>query len=128
MAKEPNSKNKADTVPDPNTLTPQSTSEFLERGWLFYSHQKFEQAEADFRRVLEQERDNVDAWYALGLVLKALGKGPQAIDAFAHVDNSISLIEDRQRAMIITRLTHGQVNLIQTGNWNLENEIWKSKL
>ena len=127
MAKNPNPKNKIVVVPDPNTLTPQSTAEYLERGWLFYSHQKNEQAEADFRQVLQQEPDNADAWYSLGLALKALGKGPQAIDAFSHVDQTIIGIEDRQRAMIVLRLTHGQINQIRTGNWNLENEIWKLK-
>ena len=126
MAKS-NPKNKAGSIPDPNTLTPQSTPEYAERGWLFYSRQKFEQAEADFRQVLQQEPDNADAWYALGLVLKALGRSPQAIDAFTRVDEAASAIKDRQRAMIILRLTHGQVNQIRTGNWNLENEIWKIK-
>jgi tetratricopeptide (TPR) repeat protein len=125
MAKDP--KNKTVVVPDPNMLTPQSPADYLERGWLFYSRQKYEQAEEDFRQVLKQDPANADAWYALGLALKALGKGPQAIDAFTHVDQVIAGVEDRQRVMIILRLTHGQVNLIQTGDWNLENEIWKSK-
>jgi tetratricopeptide (TPR) repeat protein len=125
MAKNSNRINKIEAVPDPNTLTPQSSAEYLERGWLFYSHQKFEQAEADFRQVLRQESENPDAWYALGLVLKALGKGPQAIDAFSRVEQTISSIEDRQRAVIIFRLLHGQINQIRTGNWNMEDEIWK---
>jgi tetratricopeptide (TPR) repeat protein len=127
MAKDPNPKNKPEAVPDPNTMNPQSTAEFLERGWLFYSRQKFEQAEADFRKVLQQESANVDAWYSLGLTLKALGKGPQAIEAFSQVDKAIDEVDDAQRATIILRLTHGQINMIRTGNWNLENEIWKSK-
>jgi tetratricopeptide (TPR) repeat protein len=76
---------------------------------------------------LQEEPENADAWYALGLALKALGKGPQAIDAFSRVEQTIATIEDRQRAVIISRLSHGQVNHIRTGNWNLENEIWKTK-
>ncbi len=127
MAKEPKLQNNSASVPDPNTLTPQSTEEFLERGWLFYSHQKFEQAVADFQKVLEREPANIEAWYSLGLVLRVMGKGSQAIDAFTRVDQAIGEIEDRQKAMIIQRLTHGQLNLIRTGNWNMENEIWKSK-
>src|SRR5664279_3248166 len=110
MVKNTNRKDKTEMVPDPNTLTPHSSAEYLERGWLFYSHQRFEQAEADFRQVLQQEPENTDAWYSLGLALKALGKGPQAIDAFSRVDQTITTIEDRQRAVIILRLSHGQVN------------------
>lgn len=127
MAKGPKTKTKVDIVPDPDSMNPQSDVELFGRGWLYYSHQKYEQAEADFRLILQKDGTNVDAWYALGLTLKALGRSQQAVDAFTQIDRYINLIEDSQRATIISRLAHGQINQITTGSWNLEKEIWKSK-
>jgi tetratricopeptide (TPR) repeat protein len=127
MTKGSKTKTKVEAVPDPDSLNPQSDVEFFERGWLYYSHQKYEQAEADFRLILQKDGANVDAWYALGLALKALGSSQQAVDAFTQIDRFINQVEDRQRATIISRLSHGQINQIRTGSWNLEKEIWKSK-
>ena len=108
-------------------MNPKSPEEYLERGWLYYSRQKFDKAESDIRQVLQADPADIEAWYALGLTLKAQGNTDKAIEAFAKVDQSTAYLDDRQRAMIILRLAHGQVNLIRTGNWNLENEIWKTK-
>ncbi len=125
MAKPP--KQSVDNVPNPDSMNPQSTDDFLERGWLYYSHKKYELAEADFNLVLQKEPFNADAWYALGLTLKGLGDTQKALDAFAKIDGVITQIEDHQRATIISRLAHGQINQIKTGNWNLEKEVWKRK-
>lgn len=127
MAKGPNPKTKINAVPDPDSMNPQLDAELFERGWLYYSLQKYEQAQADFRLILQKDGTNVDAWYALGLALKALGSSQPAVDAFTQIDKYINLVEDGQRATIISRLSHGQINQIKTGSWNLEKEIWKSK-
>lgn len=113
------------TMPDPEKMDPQTMEDFLERGWLYYSLKKFDPAEADFDRVIQQEPANVEGWYGLGLTLKAMGKAQKAIEAFSRVTAEISGIDDRQRATIITRLAHGQINQIRTGNWNLEKEVWR---
>lgn len=125
MAKPP--KRPVEIVPNPNTMNPQSTDDFLERGWLYYSGKKYELAETDFNLVLQKEPANVDAWYALGLTLKAMGDLTKALDAFSKIDGVIRQIDDHQRATIITRLAHGQINQIKTGNWDLEKEVWKRK-
>jgi len=122
----PKKKSDAQIVPDPDTLNPQEMADFLERGWLYYSHQKFEAAETDFHTVLDKEPDNIDALYGLGLALKSLGKSQQALEAFEQIDYGINRIEDHQRALMISRLAHGQINQIKIGEWNLEKEVWKS--
>jgi len=113
-------------VPEPETMSPQTNEEYLERGWLYFSKQKYELAEADIQLVLQSDPHNVDALYVLGLTLKAAGKSQQAMDAFTKIDEMISYVDDHQRAIIISRLAHGQVNQIRSGNWDLEKEIWKS--
>jgi len=125
MAKTP--KQPVDSVPNPDTMKPLTTDDFLERGWLYYSHKKYELAETDFNLVLQKEPANVDAWYALGLTLKLMGDSQKAVDAFKKIDNVIAEIDDHQRATIISRLAHGQINQIKTGDWNLEKEVWKRK-
>jgi len=117
----------AQSATDPQQLNPHETSEFMERGWLFYSHKNFESAEADFRFVLQREPADVDTLFALGLTLKALGKSQEAMTAFSQIDAALSSIEDHQRAVMLARLAHGHLNQIRTGEWNLEKEVWKTK-
>ncbi len=123
MARSP--KQAVDTLPDPEKMNPQSPEDFLERGWLYYSLQKYELAQADFDVALRNDPDNLDSWYALGLTLKAMGNGLKAVEAFSRVDALTGYIDEHQKAMIISRLAHGQINQIKTGNWNLEKEVWK---
>ncbi len=124
MAKGP--KKPVDNIPpEPDKMNPQTDDEYLERGWLYYSREKFELAEADIDIVLQREPGNIDAWYALGLTLKAMGNAQGAVDAFSRIDAAIGQIDDHQKATIISRLAHGQINQIKTGDWNLEKEVWK---
>ncbi len=123
MARRP--KQAVDTLPDPEKMNPQTPDDFLERGWLYYSLQKYELAAADFDVALRNAPGSLDSWYALGLTLKAMGDGQKAVEAFSRVDIMTGEIDDHQKAMIISRLAHGQINQIKTGNWNLEKEVWK---
>jgi tetratricopeptide (TPR) repeat protein len=115
------------SIPDPDKVDPKDTPEFLERGWLYYSQQKYESAEADIGLVLQREPNNIDALFALGLTLKALQKPKEAIEAFSRIDPALPTIEDHQRAIMIARLAHGHINHLRSGEWNLEKEVWKSK-
>lgn len=124
MAKIPEPKN---TVPDPSTLNPQNATEYLERGWLYYTHQNLEKAISDFQTALEKEPNNIEVLYALGLALKASGATQQALKIFIRIDEVINYVDDRQRRTMISRLTHGQINQIRTGDWNLEKEVWEKR-
>ena len=116
---------KKSTVPDPLTVIPENTMEFASRGWLFFSNQDFDKAIDDFRHVLDEERNDIDTWYGLGLALKAAGFANEAVAAFNSVLSLVRSEKDKQRANIISRLATGQINHIQTGDWNLEKEVWK---
>ncbi len=112
-------------VPDPASMSASTAKEFASRGWLFYSHQKYEKAVDDFRRVLEIDKNDVDGWYGLGLSLKFAGSKVEAVESFNKVLGLIKTLEDKQRANVLDRLVKGQINQIQTGDWDLEKEVWK---
>ena len=112
-------------VPDPAAMIAKTAKEYASRGWLFYSHQKYEKAVDDFRHVLEEDKNQIDTWYGLGLSLKAAGSASEAAEAFSKVLGLIGTLEDKQRANVLGRLVKGQINQIKTGDWNLEKEVWK---
>jgi len=112
-------------VPDPAGMSASTATEFASRGWLFYSHQKYEKAVDDFHQVLEIDKNDVDGWYGLGLSLKFAGSTVDAVEAFNKVLGLINTLEDKQRANVLGRLVKGQINQIQTGDWDLEKEVWK---
>lgn len=111
---------------EPEKMVPQTTEEFLQRAWLFYSRKKFDLAEKDYRTALEKEPENVDAIYGLALTLKAAGASTKALEFFEKSLLLLESIKDPQRAHILGRLIHGQINQIKTGDWNLEKEVWQS--
>lgn len=110
---------------DPAAVKVESIMDYSSRGWLYYSSGQFENAVDDFRHVLEVEKDDIDAWYGLGLSLKAAGDTIGAVDAFTSVLGLIGSVNDKQRVNVLTRLVKGQINQIKTGDWNLEKEVWK---
>lgn len=116
---------KKSAVLDPLSINPENAMEYASRGWLFYSNQDFEKAIDDFHHVLEEERNDLDTWYGLGLALKAEGSANEAVAAFNRVLTLTRSEKDKQRANIIKRLATGQINHIKTGDWNLEKEVWK---
>jgi Tfp pilus assembly protein PilF len=60
---------KPDELPEPKTA-----NEFLERGMAYYARKRYEQAEVDLRSAIALESNSIDAWYCLGMVLKAQRK------------------------------------------------------
>lgn len=114
-----------ETIPQPENINPQTPSEYTARGWVYFSQKKYNQAVADYKTALVNEPENPDIFYAMGLALKASGATAEALEAFSKVDQYLPKIEDRQKATIVSRLTHGQINQIKTGDWNLEKEVWQ---
>lgn len=111
---------------EPEQLQPNSPAEFLHRAWLFYSRQKYSEAQADFEAVLSQEAGNFDAQFGLSLALKFSGDNQQALAAFEKTLTLVESIEERQRASIMLRLVRGHINQIKSGDWNLEKEVWQT--
>ncbi len=113
-------------APDPENMKVDTQADYAERGWLYLSHKKFEQSINDFRHVVGTDSSELDSWYGLGLALKAAGSKDKALDAFEHVLSLINKVEDRQRASVLSRLAKGHINHINTGDWNLAKEVWKT--
>jgi tetratricopeptide (TPR) repeat protein len=109
---------------DPSQLNPQTPAELTNRGWLYYARKEYGRAEADLRRALESNPDEVETLYPLGLTLKAAGSSKEAVEVFHKVVDLAGTIPNPVRANMVRRIAIGHINEIETGNWNLEEEIW----
>jgi tetratricopeptide (TPR) repeat protein len=105
----------------------ETSSDYLQRGWLYLSSHQLELAAQDFRHILETEAENIEALYGLGLTLKADGKKEPAVESFERILGLLPKIQDSQRASVLSRLVKGHINLMKTGDWNLEKEVWQRK-
>jgi tetratricopeptide (TPR) repeat protein len=86
-----------------------------------------DQAEADFRRAISIDPEDVDATYVLGLVLKAEGRIEEAVASFQKAVSLIEAgkVENKDRSEMLRRLALGHINELTEGDWNLEKEIWQ---
>jgi tetratricopeptide (TPR) repeat protein len=109
-------------MPEPHDL-----QGYQRRGWAFHSRGLNDQAEADFRRALSIDPEDVDATYVLGLVYKTQGKKEAAIDVFKKAVALIEAgkVENKDRNEMLRRLALGHINELTVGDWNLEKEIWQ---
>ena len=114
-------------VLSPSDINPTSAADYLQRGWLFLSSKNPDKALADFDTAIQQNPENPDAYYALALALKALGKNSEAVEKFNKVLSLIGDSTNQSTRQMLTRLTHGHINQINSGDWNLEKEIWQRR-
>jgi Tfp pilus assembly protein PilF len=112
---------------DPEQVTPQTSADYVQRGWLYYNQQDFQKAEQDFREALQNLPGDVDANFALALTLKSMGKSKEAIQIFQKINSLTDNLGDRVRATMIKRLSRGHINNITRGDWDLEKEVWSRK-
>jgi tetratricopeptide (TPR) repeat protein len=105
---------------------PQNYSDYYREGWLLHSDGKQEQAETAIRKALALQPEAVDGHYVLGLILKTQGRNREAVETFEKTLELLErgLVQDATRKAMLRRLTKGHINRIQTGDWNLEKEIW----
>lgn len=119
------------TLPDEDRASqePHTFSDYYRQGWLQHTAGDQEAAEASIRKALALEPDSVDACYVLGLILKSQGRKREAVETFERVLELLmrGLVSDRTRSAMLQRLTKGHINQINTGDWNLEKEIWQRK-
>jgi tetratricopeptide (TPR) repeat protein len=111
--------NRADEPIEPST--PKAADELIASGWHHYSNKEYYRAEADFQKALENQPENADTMYALGMAQQASGRTQEAIRTFEKV---IELLEQRKaedpvRSLMLTRLSHGHINRMKTGDWDL---------
>jgi tetratricopeptide (TPR) repeat protein len=111
-------------VPDPAQINPQTAADYARRGWLHFSRQQYLEAQSDLETAISLDT-NVDFFYSLGLILRARGKNAEALAAFEKALALVTDSENQQRTTMLRRLTLGQINMIKSGDWNLEKEVWK---
>ena len=112
-----------------NPLTmgePVSADDYLRRGIAYYARGQYDEAEADLKVSISKYGNQIDAYYALGMVCKAAGRKIEATAAFNQVLQLLnnSKGEKSTRNDMLRRLALGHVNMINQGDWNLEKEIW----
>jgi tetratricopeptide (TPR) repeat protein len=111
-----------------NSIQGKTYEDYYREGWTLHGSKKDEDAaEENFRQAIALSPKSVDAYYGLGLVLKAQDRRQEAIQAFQKVLDLLSAntVEDRIRSQMLHRLSIGHINQMKTGDWDLEKEIWK---
>jgi tetratricopeptide (TPR) repeat protein len=106
---------------------PSTVDEFQRRGMAYYARKQFNEAEADLKKAISLDGNNIDSFYSLGMVLKAMNRKVDAVAAFKQVLDLISAKPDEKTTKfdMLRRLALGHVNEMTQGDWNLEKEIWK---
>jgi len=121
-------KTKAAAAPEKESEAPPSTpAEFVRRAYARHAHGDHQAAEQDLRAALGIDSGLTEAYFALGLTLKALGRTAEATQAFqkvlANLENQDQ--SDIVRSHMLARLTRGHINQLTQGDWNLYDEFWK---
>jgi cytochrome c-type biogenesis protein CcmH/NrfG len=99
----------------------------MQKGWEAYVQGDFLLAETTFRQAVDKDPNNIDGLYALGMTLRYDNKYPLAIKVFQKVIEMVTYLEDQSRARMIRRLALGHIHQMETGDWNLEKEVWSRK-
>jgi tetratricopeptide (TPR) repeat protein len=122
---------KVKSVPlDPSAITePNTVDDYQRRGMAYYARKQYAEAEADLKKAISLDNKSIDSYYTLGMVLKAMDKGDEAVNAFKQVVDLIIAKPDASSVKndMLRKLAVGHVNEITKGDWNLESEIWKRK-
>jgi tetratricopeptide (TPR) repeat protein len=112
---------------DPATLRNVTTGdEYFKRGVAYYARKQYESSEKDLRTAIALDADQIDAYYYLGMVLKAALKNQDAIQSFEKVLDLLSQtrMKNYDRQSMLRRLTQAHINFMKTGDWDLEKEMW----
>jgi Tfp pilus assembly protein PilF len=113
---------------DPNKLgEPVIADEYQRRGMAYYARKQYNAAEDDLSKAIQLDDKNIDSFYSLGMVLKAMKRNDKAVESFNQV---LSLIQtqpesNKTKNDMLRRLALGHINEITQGDWNLEKEIWQ---
>jgi tetratricopeptide (TPR) repeat protein len=97
---------------DPDYIQASSIEEYFNRGMVYYSQEKFEQAIQDFQQASSLDANAVDPYYGLGLVYKAQEKNEDAIKAFEQVLRLINegvLDQNFDRKNMLQRISKAQI-------------------
>jgi tetratricopeptide (TPR) repeat protein len=98
---------------------------YVSLGWERYGQGDFRGAVDGLQRAFERYPEDVELAYIFGMSLKMAGEKQSAVNAFKRVLDHLQSVNDDIQATMLKRLTSGQINLLEQGDWNLEEEIWK---
>ena len=107
---------------------PQTAEDFIGQGWSYHASVKNDSAaENSFRQAISLSPNSVDAYYGLGLVLKAQARKQESINSFNKVIELLETnpTEEQARGEMLRRLSMAHINQMNSGDWGLEGEIWK---
>jgi len=118
---------KSKAIDPANIEAPSTADDYQKRGMAYYARKDYNAAEADLNKAIQLDNNHLDAYYSLGMVLKAVGKKEEAVAAFNQVIHLVSTLggENATKSDMLRKLALGHVNEITHGDWNLEKEIWK---
>jgi len=105
------------------TTNPKSAEAHSNLGWGLYGQKQHAEAVKEFETALTLDPGWVDAHYGLGLAHKSAGATAEAIAAFEKVMALAPRLPDVVRAHMLSRLAHGHVNEIRSGDWDLDKEL-----
>lgn len=87
--------------------------------WEFYGRAHDQEALETLEAAAEKFPKDAEIQYAMGLVLKRLGKRERARSAFHLALEGIELMPRSTRADMLRRLATGQVNQLDHGSWDI---------
>ncbi len=105
------------------TTNPNSAEAHCNLAWGYYGQRQFAEAVKEFQEALRLDANWLDAHYGLGLALKGAGSKTEAVAAFEKAAALAPQIDDRVRGSMLMRLSHGQINQLKKGDWDLDKEL-----
>jgi tetratricopeptide (TPR) repeat protein len=93
-------------------------------GWALYGAGRIQEARQVLEAASQRHPNDLETLYALALTLKRAGESNLAVKALKRIADLIPSITDRTRSAVLRRITHGHLNMLERGQWDLEKEIW----
>lgn len=106
---------------------PKTAKEYFNRGMAHYARNQYSEGVSDMRKAISLDREYIDAYYGLGMILKAQDNKEDATKAFNQTLDLLEKKKDEKNVAIdmLKRLAKGHINEINLGDWDLQTEIWK---
>ena len=112
-------------VPDPATIEATTAEEYENRGMLYYSHEKFDLAAADFKQAIVLRPEGIDPHYSLALTYKAMDEPDKALAEFKEVISLLdkgTLADDPDRTQMLRRISNAHIRTLSNPTIEPETE------
>lgn len=106
-----------------------SVNDLIQKGWSHHANGEEEAAEESFRTAISADTTSIEALYGLAMTLKSQGRRRDSIQILGQVIDLIDRkqISDPIRSNMLRRLTKAHIHQMESGDWDLEKEIWQRK-